>query len=392
MSEESFNLSLVSSHNERVALDSPLTHTQNDVERRYQQSLEDLNYARSIQSMMAPTAAQLDALFPQCMVYDRPMDKLSGDFLFVAEQDQMAYLAACDCTGHGMSAALMTVLAREKLWQALSKASGPAHLLTRLDEKFRAAMMNGDTHAMRAVGMGLDLAVIAYQPAQQQLRFAGAKRPLWIVRNGKLLEFKGTSRSIGGAYWRQQPFVETTLADASGRFGLHVLGRGVRPVWRSLRPQTEAQRPAHADFVARRVAPRGPARIHQDVVDVVARRFAGDRRPVAAFLPGSDLGGMKKALPLFLAAVVAGAVVAWSMYNKPHKDYAQEEVAQTWRAEDLVAAFAEAPDDMQAQWQEKVVEVTGTVRSSSMQGVVLNPGVVATYDEGHAPEVRPRGR
>ena len=51
--------------------------------------------------MMAPTAAQLDALFPQCMVYDRPMDKLSGDFLFVAEQDQMAYLAACDCTGHG---------------------------------------------------------------------------------------------------------------------------------------------------------------------------------------------------------------------------------------------------------------------------------------------------
>ena len=47
---------------------------------------------------------------------------------------------------------------------------------------------------------------------------------------------------------------------------------------------------------------------------------------------------------------------------------------------------------MQAQWQEKVVEVTGTVRSSSMQGVVLNPGVVATYDEGHAPEVSPTGR
>ena len=101
---------------------------------------------------------------------------------------------------------------------------------------------------------------------------------------------------------------------------------------------------------------------------------------------------MKKALPLLLAAVVAGVVVAWSMYNKPHKDYAQEEVAQTWRAEDLVAAFGEAPDDMQAQWQEKVVEVTGTVRSSSMQGVVLNPGVVATYDEGHAPEVAPTGR
>ena len=211
MSEESSNqfpyLSITSKRNLNSSTSPPVS----SLEKRYQQSREDMQYARSIQSMMAPTPEQLDALFPQCMVYDRPMDKLSGDFVFVAENEDMAYLAACDCTGHGMSAALMTVLAREKMWQALSKASGPAHLLTRLDEKFRAAMMKGDTHAMRAIGMGLDLAVIAYQPKLQQLRFAGAKRPLWVVRNGKLLEFKGTSRSIGGAYWRQQPFVETTL-------------------------------------------------------------------------------------------------------------------------------------------------------------------------------------
>lgn len=199
-----------------MSLDSTLSNPDSDAETRIRQSLEDLRYARSIQSMMAPTTEQLNELFPECMVYDRPMDQLSGDFLFVAERNDWAFLAACDCTGHGMSAALMTVLAREKLWQALSKASGPAHLLTRLDEKFRAAMMKGDTHAMRAVGMGLDLAVIAYQPQSKQLRFAGAKRPLWIVREGKLLEFKGTSRSIGGAYWRHNPFVETTLQARAG--------------------------------------------------------------------------------------------------------------------------------------------------------------------------------
>ena len=66
---------------------------------------------------------------------------------------------------------------------------------------------------------------------------------------------------------------------------------------------------------------------------------------------------MKKALPLFLAAVAAVAV--WrSMYNKPHKDYAQEEVTQTFRADDLVRR-AENPNGMQAQWREKVVESQG---------------------------------
>ena len=102
---------------------------------------------------------------------------------------------------------------------------------------------------------------------------------------------------------------------------------------------------------------------------------------------------MKKALPLvFGRCVVAGAVVAWSMYNKPHKDYARKRWPKRGRAEDLVAWYSAIPDDMQAQWQEKVVEVTGTVRSSSMQGVVLNPGGGGHLRRGHAPEVAPTGR
>ena len=101
---------------------------------------------------------------------------------------------------------------------------------------------------------------------------------------------------------------------------------------------------------------------------------------------------MKKAIPVLLASLVVGFVLGYSMYNKPHKDYAQEEVAQTWRADDLVAAFTADPEAMQAQWQEKVVEVSGAVASSSAQGVVLHPGVVANYDAGHAPDMSPSGQ
>ena len=48
---------------------------------------------------------------------------------------------------------------------------------------------------------------------------------------------------------------------------------------------------------------------------------------------------MKNALPLFLATLVAMAVLGYSMYNKPHKDYAQEEAVQTWNAKELVQEF-----------------------------------------------------
>ena len=39
---------------------------------------------------------------------------------------------------------------------------------------------------------------------------------------------------------------------------------------------------------------------------------------------------MKKAIPLLVAALVAAFVLGYSMYNKPHRDYASEEVAKSW--------------------------------------------------------------
>jgi sigma-B regulation protein RsbU (phosphoserine phosphatase) len=175
-------------------------------------SNEDILYARSIQGMLAPTDEELNDLFQNLAVYDKPLGFLSGDFLFARKKKDLTFLAVCDCTGHGMSAALMTVLAREKLSHAFDKSIGPAHLLTRLDEKFRRSILRGDKGRLMRAGAGMDLAVIALNHDRRSLRFAGARRPLWIVRNGELLEYKGTPRSIGGNYWRDDVFVETTIA------------------------------------------------------------------------------------------------------------------------------------------------------------------------------------
>lgn len=177
---------------------------------------EDILYARSIQGMLAPTEDDLNSMFLHLDIYDKPRGYLSGDFLFARKKNDITFLAVCDCTGHGMSAALMTVLAREKFSHAFSKAIGPSHLLTRLDEKFRRSILRGDKGGLMRAGIGMDLAVIAFDPYRQSIRFAGARRPMWIVRNGSLLEFKGTPRSIGGNFWRNDVFVETTIPVRSG--------------------------------------------------------------------------------------------------------------------------------------------------------------------------------
>ena len=101
---------------------------------------------------------------------------------------------------------------------------------------------------------------------------------------------------------------------------------------------------------------------------------------------------MKRWITWLLAAALAGGVVAYAMYNKPHKDYASEEVAKSWTADELVAWYTSHPAEEHAQWQEKVVVVTGEVSSADDRGVILAPGVVVTWETGAAPDQAPSGQ
>jgi len=94
----------------------------------------------------------------------------------------------------------------------------------------------------------------------------------------------------------------------------------------------------------------------------------------------------------FVAGCLIAGFVAVSMYNKPHKDYASEEVAKSWAADELVAWYTSHPAEEHAQWQEKVVVVTGEVSSADDRGVILAPGVVVTWETGAAPDQAPSGQ
>ena len=93
---------------------------------------------------------------------------------------------------------------------------------------------------------------------------------------------------------------------------------------------------------------------------------------------------MKKRFVIWavLAVAVAGGLLAWSMWNKPHTDYAQAEALSNLTSELLVGSFSGG----KSEWLNAVVEVRGTVQSVTADGVVLDGGVVCTWSETHAAE------
>ena len=94
---------------------------------------------------------------------------------------------------------------------------------------------------------------------------------------------------------------------------------------------------------------------------------------------------------LLLLGAFAGGF-AYMMYNKPHKDYASEEVAKSWAADELVDWYTSHPTEEHAQRQDQVIGVTGEVSSADDRGVILAPGVVVTWEAGAAPDAAPSGQ
>ncbi len=157
---------------------------------------ESLQYASSIQSALLSDPRQLDRFFTDHFVFLRPRDLVSGDFYwFHADEDRIVVVAA-DCTGHGVPGAFMSILGMSFLNEIARNTNIHAcQILNRLRERvMKALRQTGDFDEHKE---GMDMSLIVYERSQQMVEFSGANNPLYLVRQGEVLVYKGDTMPIG---------------------------------------------------------------------------------------------------------------------------------------------------------------------------------------------------
>ena len=70
---------------------------------------------------------------------------------------------------------------------------------------------------------------------------------------------------------------------------------------------------------------------------------------------------MRKTIIALLAIGIIGGVVAYKMYNKPHRDIDSEKSVASVTADDLFASYEADEAAANASYLDQVIEVTGTV-------------------------------
>ena len=176
------------------------------VEEKNKEITDSINYAKRIQQAKLPKKEEIYFALPQCFVLFKPKDIVSGDFYFFHKNEQSVFIAAADCTGHGVPGAFMSLIGSEKLEDAVSQTADTSEILKRLNRGIKTSLHQSEINESTRDGM--DIALCFVDTVSRNIKYAGANRPLWIIRNGQtnVEEIKATKTAIGGLTEKTQHF------------------------------------------------------------------------------------------------------------------------------------------------------------------------------------------
>jgi serine phosphatase RsbU (regulator of sigma subunit) len=149
---------------------------------------------------------EIERALPHSFVFFQPRDIVSGDFYWFSQKDDCAYIAAVDCTGHGVPGAFMSMIGNTLLNEIVNEkeVSDPGEVLSHLNAAVNHSLKQAVEGAESKDGMDIALVKIkSNTETGTEIHYAGANRPLYHVKpkdgsEFELLEYKASKFPIGG--------------------------------------------------------------------------------------------------------------------------------------------------------------------------------------------------
>ncbi len=175
-----------------------------EIQSKNRKITESINYAKRIQSAILPNNAVIRQMLPDSFILYKARDVVSGDFPWYLRVGDKVFLAAVDCTGHGVPGALISLIGYFLLNDIVRsrKIGDPGEILDALDRAVTKTLRQDLEGASTKDGMDIALCTIDLQT--NEVGYAGAHRPLYWMNKGEMVEIKGDKFPIGGGIYKNQ--------------------------------------------------------------------------------------------------------------------------------------------------------------------------------------------
>lgn len=169
------------------------------IEEKNRDITASIRYAERIQRAMLPQ----EEMFKNIFVLFIPKDIVSGDFYWMYDNGDVCLVAAVDCTGHGVPGAFMSIIGHNSLNKVVREYGliRPSAILDQLNVEVSKSIIQSQE---KGITDGMDLSLIAYNRTKFTLEYAGAYNPLYLVRDGEVITYKGDRFPIGMSSMEQK--------------------------------------------------------------------------------------------------------------------------------------------------------------------------------------------
>ena len=165
-----------------------LTHKNKEIQ-------DSIVYAKRIHNALLTIPVDFSELFPNSFIINQPKELIGGDFAWYQQLDDCKFVAAVDCTGHGVPGALLSVVATILLDEAVSKQKiiNPSEILGFVNNRLNILFRNSS----EVISDGMDIALCTICEKENLVLFSGAQRPMYQESNGVITKRLGDKISLG---------------------------------------------------------------------------------------------------------------------------------------------------------------------------------------------------
>ncbi len=174
-----------------------------EVDEKNKEILDSITYAKRLQEAILPSSDSVKKYLPDSFVYYKPKDIVAGDFYYFEHdetKENVCFIAAADCTGHGVSGALVSVVCSNALNRCIKelRLTEPGKIL----DNTRELVLETFTKSSQEVRDGMDISFCTItkpsgKSKNTKINWSGANNPLWYIKNGELHEISATKQPIG---------------------------------------------------------------------------------------------------------------------------------------------------------------------------------------------------
>lgn len=190
------------------------------IEEKNKDITDSILYAQKIQEAMLHSHTDVSSVFPDSFILYKPKDIVAGDFYWWIKEEDRCYLAAADCTGHGVPGAMVSVACANILNKSVKELelTRPSDILDKTTELVIEAFSINENEKTY-IKDGMDIALCAINRlanGNANIEFSGANNPLWVIRKDGNFEEIAADRQPIGYFEYQKPFTNSSITLEKG--------------------------------------------------------------------------------------------------------------------------------------------------------------------------------